>query len=373
MSLTSDTLPTPTTSFAVPAPPTPVLPLQPTSTAAPALEAGSVSLEKVQEDDNDSDLESMDVSPHGSPVLHEDNLFSEMIPPMSQDRNAIALPMSVKDFYKLEFAKLNDDHLEYDAAAESGEEDVDDEVDEDDELVVDLLGPHPFTFPFEDQLVYATFWQGVYISHHLCKLLEQLMQAKEQPSLTFARVLLLDLLICFSENGVFDSVCYNSVKGFKQKTADGTLVAAWCLHCPMCSEFISCSSFVNVQTHIMFKHWTETEKSFLDSYFDCKNACSQAGIDWPCALEPSFIDLESPQSVLETWEVLASFDFFLSPSCFERLFDKSPFFAAFAFSLVFVWRYCFNDRFGPYLKETRQNAVGVTAVGNKSKKRRKRR
>ena len=302
-----------------------------------------MSLEKVQEDD-DYDLESMDASPPVSPVLHKGNLIIPPLDPTQQNYAPTALPKSVKEFFK-----LNDD----------------------DDFAVDLLGLHPLSFPFEGQLVYATFWQGVYISHHLCKLLEQHMVAKGQTSLTFARELLLDLLTCSSEDGVFDSVCHNSVKGFQQRSEDGTLVAAWCLHCPLCSAFISCSSFLNVQTHIMW-HQCSTdvqERSCLDSYFDCKLACTKASIEWPCSLESDF-SFESSHSVLETWEVLESFDLFLSPSCFERLFVKSPFSAAFAFSLVFVWKYCFENHFGPYLKESRI-AVGVTPVKSKRKKSRK--
>ncbi len=345
MSLTGDILPTPRTSFAVPAP---VLPLQQTPTAAPALVAGFVSLEKVQEDD-DYDLESMDASPPMSPVLYKGNLIIPPLDPTQQNYAPTALPTSVKEFIMLYG---------------------------DDEFAVDLLGLHSLSFPFEDQLVYATFWQGVYISHHLCKVLEQNMVAKGQTSLTFARELLLDLLSCSSKDGVFDSVCHNSVKGFQQRTEDGTLVAAWCLHCPLCSAFISCSSFLNVQTHIMLHQCTDVldgNRSCLDSYFDCKLACTKASIEWPCSLESSSIlefSLESSQSVLETWEVLELFDLFLSPSCFERLFVKSPFSAAFAFSLVFVWKYCFENHFGPYLKESRI-AVGVTPVKSKRKKSRK--
>lgn len=364
MSLTCDTLPTPTTSFAVPAPlrPPPVLPLQPTPTAALVV-AGSVGLEKVQEDD-DYGLESMDAAPPVSPVLDKGNLFAEIIPPLDpfqQNLAPSALPMSVKDFLM-----LTDAHCKSAVAAESGEEDEGDF--EDDELDVDLLGPHQLSFPFEGQVATAAFWQGVYISHHVSKLLEQQVEAKGPTPCTCARDLLLDLLTCFRDDGVFDSVCYNSLKGFQQKTEDGTLVAAWCLHCPICSQFISCSSFSNFPQHIMVNH--STERSCLDSYFACQSACSEAGIEWPCDFEGKLILSET--SVIEPWDVLESFDLFLSPSSFARIFDKSLFSAAFAFSLVFAWKYCFYKHFGPYLEES-QTAVVVTPVENKRKNKPKKR
>ena len=135
-------------------------------------------------------------------------------------------------------------------------------------------------------------------------------------------------------------------------------IPAWCLHCPFCVSFIACSSFSNVLQHMTVHHG-----DCWGSYSACKNACSQANIVWPSSLE-------SPGEQ-QAQQVLHSFDIFLAPSCFARLFVVSSLAALFAFSLAFVWSHCFKNNFEPYLRAY-HNAAAAAATHVKRKPQRKR-
>lgn len=221
-----------------------------------------------------------------------------------------------------------------------------------------MLGPHDGVFPFEKQLLFVAFWQALFITEAvLSDVSAPLSKAPEWCSKVApaaAHVWVLHHFVALKQQGILEDICFDSVQGFQRKKSNkSTLVAAWCLHCPFCSCFISCSQLLNVYEH--FKEHcgggddaSAAADAILQSFALVKECfTSLEGFHaWEYLEQEKSLLFPGSESVLQHFDVFVSVDTFGS-FCSNRSVDDAVFLSL----LVYIWTECFHTQFQPLLKD----------------------
>ena len=256
---------------------------------------------------------------------------------------------------------------------------------EDLENEVCKLGPQDEFFPFEKHLLILAFWQALFITEAvLSDVSAPMSKAPEWCSKVgpaAAHVWVLHHFVALKQQGILKDICFDSVKGFQRKKSNNksSLVAAWCLHCPFCSCFISCSQLLNVYEH--FKDHCDGDDTFaaaaaaviLQSFAVVKECFRslQGFHAWDFLEQENSLLFPGSESLLQQFDVFVSVDTFGS-FCSKRSVDDAVFLSL----LVHIWTDCFQTQFQQLLKDIANQSLeqeqGVVQVVEQRKRPKKR-
>lgn len=266
----------------------------------------------------------------------------------------------------------------------SGFTELSTEPDEHDDNIVGKQDHQVGTFPFEKHLLLLAFWQALFIteavlsevSAPMTKVPDFLSACLKGPVNTAGHVWVLQHFGALKQQGILQDICFGSVKAFqwKQSNKSKQVLAAWCLHCPFCPCFISCSKLLNVYKHFDEHHRTDPlAAATLESFAFMKECCThlEGFSGWKhLEQEEDGVVFPGSQNVFKQFDVFTSVQTFRSFSSTVRMgLDAS----VFGSMLVSIWIECFQSQFQQLLEDiaTRPRAqkqelkevVGVSLPG----------